>query len=120
MTSVLVHSFVMDPIWKTESAGASTPGALLRPRAAPSTTSPSWSTAQAAAGTPYFSSRGPTCSSSQLLTSLIPPMGHTVGSDPQHGVRRGAQVQPEQLVGLDNTGHAPGAATEGRACGATP
>ena len=50
MTSVAVQSLVIDPIWKTESAVASTPVAVLSTPAAASMTSPSASTADGGAG----------------------------------------------------------------------
>ncbi len=80
MTSVAVQSLVIDPIWKTESAVAVTPVALLSTPAAPSTTSPSLRTAQAAAGTSYFSSSAGTCSASQRSTSGSFVMDLTLGT----------------------------------------
>ena len=57
MTRVVVQTFVIEPIWKTESGVASTPVAVLSRPAAKSITSPSLSTAIAAPGTPRSATR---------------------------------------------------------------
>ena len=51
MTSVAVHTFVIEPIWNTESGVASTCVDVLSTPAAASMISPSFSTAIAAPGT---------------------------------------------------------------------
>ncbi|SCK56578.1 hypothetical protein H180DRAFT_05255 [Streptomyces sp. WMMB 322] len=108
MTSVLVHSFVTDPIWKTESVVASTPVALLSTPAAPSTSSSPLRTPQAAAGTSYMSSSAGSRSSIHAVTSrssLVP--GHV--RKPVHGcVRRHGQCVRGWFVGGDKARRAIG------------
>ncbi len=101
MTSVLVHSLVIEPIWNTESAVASTPVPLCSNPAAPSTISSPWRTPQAAPGTSYFSSSCGTVSSSHACTSLSLLMsGHGRNQGDRH-VGRTRQLMTGRFVAAD-------------------
>ena len=113
MTSVLVQSLVIEPIWNTESGVASTPVALLRMPAASSTTSPSARTATAAPGTWYLSISAGSCSATHVFTSLRVLMIATLGNDPDRRVGRTRQGLWLRLSGWTRVCHVrvtPGAA----------
>lgn len=67
---MVVHTFVIEPTWNSESAVASTPVALLSTPAAASITSPRHDTATAAPGTWYSASNVASLSSSHFWISL--------------------------------------------------
>src|SRR5882757_487290 len=102
MTSVAVHTLVIDPTWNTESGVAATPVALLSTPAAASTTSSPAATATAAPGTLLSaSSSDRRCGNHSLISSSL-DMAQRLGRGGRRAVRPRRRGYGVDSIGRDD------------------